>query len=150
MLQSQSDLMKDLESKLEGATAISWETMTVQEREKAERERQQREGELAQLRMEIEENEALTVVIQLTDLAQGLGQTEEADRLIRIYRKLSRGREMRRKGWSARGEIEDWAARKVLEHALSLVDHLQNSFPDIQEELLDIRERINGQLASFS
>ena len=142
--------MKDLESKLEGATAISWETMTVQEREKAERERQQREGELAQLRMEIEENEALTVVIQLTDLAQGLGQTEEADRLIRIYRKLSRGREMRRKGWSARGEIEDWAARKVLEHALSLVDHLQNSFPDIQEELLDIRERINGQLASFS
>ncbi|MEI2583492.1 vWA domain-containing protein [Scytonema sp. PRP1] len=150
MLQSQSNLMKELESKLAGATAISWETMTEQEREKAEMERQRHERELSQLRMEIEENEALAVVIQLTDLAQGLGQAEQASRLIAVYRKLSKGREMRKKGWAERGDSDDWVARKVLEEALDLVDSLMNSFPDMQEEFLDISERINEQLANFS
>jgi hypothetical protein len=144
MLQSQSNLMKELESKLAGATAMSWGS-------EAEIQRQRRgERELAQLRKEIEENEALATVVQLIQLSQGLGQSDQAERLIMVYRKLSKGREIRKKGWDARGDMDDWAARRMLEEALSLADSLINSFPDMQEEFLDIRERINEQLAQFS
>ncbi|MBW4504476.1 MAG: VWA domain-containing protein [Scytonema hyalinum WJT4-NPBG1] len=143
MLQSQSNLMKELESKLAGATAMSWGS-------EAEIQPQRRERELAQLRKEIEENEALATVVQLIQLSQGLGQSDQAERLIMVYRKLFKGREMRKKGWDARGDMDDWAARRMLEEALSLADSLINSFPDMQEEFLDIRERINEQLAQFS
>ncbi len=144
MLQSQSNLMKELEAKLAGATAMSWG-------DEAEIQRRQRqEMELAQLRREIEENEALTTVTQLIELAQGLGRGDQANRLIMLYRKLSKGREMRKKGWDSRGDIDDWAARNVLGAALSFADSLANSFPDLQEELLEIREKINEQLAHFS
>ena len=128
MLQSQSNLMKDLEAKLAGASTVSWETMTDKQRKEAELRRQRRERELAQLRMEIEENEALTTVTQLIELAQGLGGGDEADRLIMIYRKLSKGREMRKKGWDHRGDMDDWAARRVLEEGLYLADKLFKQF----------------------
>jgi len=150
MLQRQSNMMKELESKLAGATAISWETMTQQEREKAEIEHQRHERELAQLRMEIEENEALAAVGQLIDLVQGLGQTGRAHGLIMLGRKLYKNREMRQKGWDNRGDNDNRAARLVLEEALSLADSLINGFPNLQEELSDIHKRINEQLANFS
>jgi Ca-activated chloride channel family protein len=150
MLQSQSNLMKELESKLARSTTISWETMTERQRKEAEIQRQQREMELAELRREMEENKALTTVVQLIQLAQGLGKAEQANHLIMLYRKLSKGREMRRKGWDSRGDMDDWAARMLLVEALDLADSLVNSFPDLQEELLEIRERINEQLANFS
>jgi hypothetical protein len=86
----------------------------------------------------------------LIELAQGLGRGDQANRLIMLYRKLSKGREMRKKGWDSRGDIDDWAARNVLGEALSFADSLANSFPDLQEELLEIREKINEQLAHFS
>jgi hypothetical protein len=101
MLQSQSNLMKELESKLAGATAMSWGS-------EAEIQPQRRERELAQLRKEIEENEALATVVQLIQLSQGLGQSDQAERLIMVYRKLFKGREMRKKGWDARGDMDDW------------------------------------------
>ncbi len=150
MLQSQSSLMKELESKLAGTTTISWETMTDAERAKAEMERQRREEELAQLRMEIQENESLATVAQLIELAQGLGEAGQADGLIMVYRKLGKGREMRKKGWESRGDMDNWSVSKVLEKALDLADSLASSFPDLQEELLEIREKINEQLAHFS
>lgn len=150
MLQSQSNLMKELESKLAGSTTISWETMTERQRKEAEIQRQQREMELAELRREMEENKALTTVVQLIQLAQGLGKAGQANHLIMVYRKLSKGREMRRKAWDSRGDMDDWAARRLLVEALDLADSLVNSFPDLQEELLEIRERINEQLANFS
>jgi hypothetical protein len=99
--------------------------------------------------MEIEENEAFATVIQLIELSQGLGQSV-ADRLLMVYRKQFRGREMRKKGWDKRGGSDDWAARRLLEESLSLADSLANKFPDVQEELLEIREKINEQLAHFS
>ncbi len=157
MLQSQSNMMKELETKLAGAKTISWEEMekmTEQQRKEAEIRLQEQERararELAELRMEIEENEALTNVAQLIDLAQGLGQASQAKRLIMICRKLAKGREMRKKRWSLRGDMDDWAAREILKEALYVADNLVNSFPDLQEELLEISERINGQLADFS
>lgn len=152
MLQSQSNLMKELEAKLAGATVWGTEAELqrhIQDEAELQRHRQQ-EMELAQLREEIEENEALTTVTQLIKLAQGLGQAEQADSLIMLYRKKSKGREMRNKGWGSRGASDDWAVRRMLEEGLSLADSLVNSFPDLQEELLEIRERINEQLANFS
>jgi hypothetical protein len=74
MLQSQSNLMKELESKLAGVTAISWEEV--------------RDRQLAQLRREIQENEALLSVSQLIDLTQGLGQT---DRLLKLTSQIEGG-----------------------------------------------------------
>jgi Ca-activated chloride channel homolog len=150
MLQSQSILMKELESKLAGATATSWETMTEQEREKAEIQRQRQEHELVQCRMEIEENESLVAIAHLIDLMQGLGQQERAYTLIRSSRKQQRQRQMRNVHWGSRGDMDDWAADNMLREALSLADSLINEFPNLQQELTAIREKINEQLANFS
>jgi len=136
MLRSQSSLMEELESKLAGNTTILCN--------------EHNERELAELRMEIEENKALIPVIQLIELVQGLGQANRADDLIMTYRKLHKHREMKNKAWEPRGDMDNWAAREVIEKALSLTDNLINSFPDLQEELLEIREKINEQLAHFS
>jgi hypothetical protein len=46
--------------------------------------------------------------------------------------------------------MDNWSVSKVLEKALDLADSLASSFPDLQEELLEIREKINEQLAHFS
>jgi hypothetical protein len=67
-----------------------------------------------------------------------------------VYRKMGRGREMRNKRWGGRGDTDDWVVHRMLEEALFLTDNLINSFPDMEEEFLDIRERINEQLAKFS
>lgn len=150
MLQSQSNLMKELESKLAGDTTISWETMTQRQREEAEIQRREKERELARLRMEIEENESLVIVAQLLDLMQGLGQQDRAYMLVRDSRKHHKQRQMRNVNWDVRGGMDDWAASNILEEALSLADSLISEFPDLQEELTTICEKINEQLAHFS
>jgi Ca-activated chloride channel family protein len=144
MLQSQSNLMKELEAKLEGATATSWEEV--------------RERQLAQLRREIQENEAFLAVSQLIDLMQGLGQTDrllkltsaELGELQGMQRKAQKQRNARNLRWDVRGEMDDYAPEKLLYEALRLTDDLIGDFPNFQEELTDIRERINEQLANFS
>lgn len=147
MLQSQSSLMKELESKLAGDTAISWgEKDEIQ----AEIKRRENERELARLRTEIEENELLVIVAQLIDLLQGLGQQDRAYILIGDSRKHQKQRQMRNENWHVRGGMDDWAASNILEEALSLADSLISEFPDLQEELTTIREKINEQLAHFS
>lgn len=149
MLQSQSDLMKDLETKLAGAKTISWETMTDQER-------QRQEHELARLRMEIEENEALVAVGQLLDIVQGLGQAKQASRLAEARemmaraRKMHKQRGMRNAGWRDRGDMDDWAAQSLLQEAARVAEGLINDFPELREDLTAIRGRINEQLAHFS
>jgi uncharacterized protein with von Willebrand factor type A (vWA) domain len=143
MLQSQSNLMKELESKLAGATATSWEEV--------------RERQLAQLRREIEENEALLAVNQLINLMEGLGQTDrllkltaQAEGIQGVAQKMQKQRQMRQAQWVGRGGMDDYAPEKLLDEALRLTNDLIGDFPDFQEELTDIRERINEQLANFS
>jgi hypothetical protein len=138
--------MKELESKLAGVTAISWEEV--------------RDRQLAQLRREIQENEALLSVSQLIDLTQGLGQT---DRLLKLTSQIEGGqgiggmaqkmnmqRNVRNLQWNTRGGMDDYAPTNLLEEALKLTDALIGDFPDLQEELTNIRERLNEQLANFS
>jgi Ca-activated chloride channel homolog len=143
MLQSQSNLMKELESKLSGDTAVSWEEV--------------RDRQLAELRQEIEENEALLAVSQLIDLMQGLGQTDRllkltsrADGMQGVARKMQKQRQMRNLQWGQRGTMDNCAPENLLEEALQLADGLINDFPNLKEEITIIRERINEQLANFS
>jgi hypothetical protein len=67
-----------------------------------------------------------------------------------MYRKKGKRRGMKNIGWDIRGDMDNWAISTVLEEALSLADNLINSFPDLQEDILEIREKINEQLAQFS
>lgn len=150
MLQSQSGLMKELEAKLAGATAISWETMSEREKHQAELERQRREKELARLRMELEENKALTSVSELVNLMQGLGRAEEALDLLSHCRKIHKHRGMRNLDWATRGDMDDWAADDLLLAAKEVVEDLMLHFPDLREELTSLRGRIHEQLAHFS
>lgn len=143
MLQSQSSLMKDLETKLAGAAAVSWETMTVQEAARQEQE-------LQQLRMEIEENEALVAVGQLIDLLQGLGRTEQALGLMEGGRKMHKQRNMRKQGWASRGDMDDWAAHHLIGGARNIALNLRHEFPSLEEELAAILRRLDEQLARFS
>jgi Ca-activated chloride channel homolog len=146
MLQSQSNLMKELESKLAGDAAVSWE--------------EARDRQLAELRREIEENEALLAVSQLIALMQGLGQTDrllkltkltsQADGMQGVARKMQKQRQMRNLQWGVRGGMDDCANENLLEEALNLTDGLINDFPNLKEEIMTIRERINEQLANFS
>jgi hypothetical protein len=46
--------------------------------------------------------------------------------------------------------MDDYAPTNLLEEALKLTDALIGDFPDLQEELTNIRERLNEQLANFS
>ena len=136
MLQTQSDMMKVLEAKLEGAKAVSFDEMT--------------ERELQRLRMELAENESLAVVTQLIDLMQGLGKTAQAYALMGSCRKQQMQRGMRNIEWINRGGMDDWAADSVLREALRSAESLIDEFPYLQEELTIIREKIHEQLAHFS
>ena len=51
---------------------------------------------------------------------------------------------------NTRGGMDDYAPTNLLEEALKLTDALIGDFPDLQEELTNIRERLNEQLANFS
>jgi Ca-activated chloride channel family protein len=150
MLQSQSDLMKDLEAKLAGFSTISWETMADQETAEAELQRQHREHELARLRMEIQENEGLMAVGQLIDLMQGLGRAELVLELMTRARKMHKHREIRNRDWGDRGGMDDWAAERLLAEASQIAANLISDYPSLKEELTTIRERIDERLAHFS
>ena len=146
MLQSQSNLMKDLEAKLAGATAVSWETMTDQQKLALARQ----ERELAQMRMELHENRALYAVGQLVDLMQGLGRTQDALVLIGGGRKMHKQRDMRRRAWDERGAMDDWAARHLLMDAKEAAQGLLRDFPNLHDELASIIRSLDEQLARFS
>jgi Ca-activated chloride channel homolog len=143
MLHSQSSLLKDLEAKLAGATAISWEVLADKD---LENQRQQ----LAALRMEIEENAALMVVGELVNLLQGLGRTQDAIALLSRGRKGRMVKGMRNQFQNARGNMDDWAAGDLLINAKSTAQRLMPDFPNIQEELASIIRRLDEQLAHFS
>ncbi|MGH9763052.1 MAG: hypothetical protein ACREAC_19685, partial [Blastocatellia bacterium] len=151
MLKSQSDLMRELEAKLSGAAAVSWEEMTERERLEAERE-------LARVRMEIKENEALIGVAQLLDIMQGLGQWKEAAKFVedaalemhRQARKMHMHRANRDMDGHGRGSVDDLAAADLLKRAARVIDILVRDFPDLTEPLAAIRGRIDEQLANFS
>jgi len=150
MIQSQSALMKELEAKLAGVTAISWEELSEREKAEAELRRQHQMQELARCRMEIEENAALVAVGQLVDLMQWLGRTDGAIGSITHARKHHKQRGARDIGWDPRGDMDDWSARQLLSDALVMANQLINDFPYLRGDIEDIRGRISEQLARFS
>jgi hypothetical protein len=150
MIREHSDLCQNLEAKLAGAKPISWETMTEREALEAKLQIQKREQELDRLRMEIEENTALLAVGELIDLLRGIGQQEQAAQLLQYARKHHHQRGARDGAWDIRGTSDDWAVRTLLEAALDATDRLFEANPTLREEIANIRERLNEQLARFS
>lgn len=146
MLQSQSNLMKDLETKLAGATAVSWEMMTDPQRMELERQKR----ELTHLRAEMAENRALRAVSQLVDLMQGLGRAQDAIDLLDLGRKMHRHRGHRDHGQSPRGDMDDRAAGVLIANAKATSESLLRDFPGLQEELASIIKDLDEQLARFS
>jgi len=143
MLQSQSGLMKDLEKKLAGAAAVSWEAMS-------ERERLAQEAQLARVRRELQENEALGVVGQLADLLQGLNEMALANDLLRSSRKDKMRRGMHNRIWDVRGDTDDWGVRQYLLRAKEIGLILRPKYPELSDELLPILGSIDEHLAKFS
>ncbi|MGK8525106.1 vWA domain-containing protein [Nocardia asteroides] len=143
MLQSQSSLMNELERKLAGAGAVSWESMS-------DRERLAREAELARIQREAAENEALDVVVQLTNLALGLNEPDLVSRLMLGSRKSMRRRSMENRNHYARSDMDDWGVRQQLLRAQAIGLTLKDKYPDLNDELAPILGSIDEHLAKFS
>jgi Ca-activated chloride channel homolog len=153
MLTSQSQLLRELEEKLGGDRAVSWE-------EKSEAEQRQREAELARAIRALSENDALMSVAQLVSLLQGLGATNEVSRIADITGMLS----MARKGRKHRGERDVlWnnvyaaddrrdagSLEEILQAAREVCQHSMRTYPAAATELNGILDDINGQLARLS
>jgi Ca-activated chloride channel family protein len=147
MLQSQSDMMKELEKKLAGATATPLDEAMIREGQlRIEHQKRQ----LDHLRIEIGENEALLAVGRLIDLMRGLGLDQSALELLGVSRKVHHHRGNRKLDMHVRGGIDDWAAGHLLAQALEATDRLLKDFPDLKTEISTIREGLNERLESFS
>jgi hypothetical protein len=76
--------------------------------------------------------------------------TSQAEGIQGMAQKVQKQRQMRNQQWGSRGGMDDYAPEYLLVEALKLTDGLIDDFPNLQEELIDIRKRINEQLANFS
>jgi Ca-activated chloride channel family protein len=153
MLQAQSSLIRDLEQKLSGQSAMSWETMTELERERAERQRQQEEKELLRAARALRQNEALIAVAQLVELLRGLGDTREIQRLISASRKEQSHRYSKDVSWESsdmEAEVDLDSTRHTLEGALSVGQRALADHPYAAQELEVILRDIDEQLARLS
>ncbi len=156
MLESQSQLLRDLEQKLSGERAIPWETMAEQEREMAERQRAMEEAELEHTIRALQQNDALISVAQLIDLLRGLGATRDAAMMTSILersRKEHMHRAYRAKDWHEK-DIDEAIDRRSLESILRGAQYLTqesiSKYPYASDQLNGILGDINEQLARLS
>lgn len=153
MLQQQSNLMKDLETKLAGESPVSWETASEKEAARAEVYRRRQEEELQFVRMEIAENEALIAVGELIDLLQGIGDQSQLSAILGMLshgRKHHHQRQMRDLECHARGDMDDWSIMSLLRAAQPVIETSLASYPNLRDELRNIQDRVNEQLTRFS
>jgi hypothetical protein len=142
MLQSGSELMRQVEIKLAGTAAKSWDEEQAQQAREAEMR-------LAELRMEMAENDALASVMQLIQLMQGLGEGDRALKLFTSSQKMGRQKGNRKWNDQRRSHHDDWASSELLSIAMREAEVLISRFPQV-DELQIIREKLNEQLARFS
>ncbi|MGI5212459.1 vWA domain-containing protein [Plantactinospora sp. CA-290183] len=139
MLQSQSTLMKELQSKLGGARTVAWDEMD--DRQARERRRLERE---------ILENDALIAVGQLIGLLRALGEDGRADGLLELGRKKHRLRGENNMAWNSRSLSDDWSAKEALLRARRAIPALLRQYPDLAEEFGGIQRDIDERLARLS
>ena len=153
MLEKQSGMIKDLEQKLAGQAAISWETMTEQERERAERKRQMEERELERAVRALRQNKALRAVAQLVDLLRGLGAVRDVDSLIGLSRKEHMHRQDYEMAWES-SDMDDVVASDSTLHTLvsarTVGQQALEQYPYAVSEINTILRDIDEQLAHLS
>jgi Ca-activated chloride channel family protein len=156
MLESQSQLLRDLEAKLAGARAMTWDEMTTLEQQ---REREMREQEILRAAHALRQNDALMAVAQLLQILQGLGAMDDASRLasaarmLGLVRKEHRQREARKRYWQEREadySLDDDSLRHVLAAAREVCLESRQSYPAAAAELDGILGDIDERLARLS
>ncbi len=147
MLQSQSQLLKDLERRLGGRRATSWEEMT--DREAQERQRRE-EMERERMQREILDNEALMAIGQLIALLRGLGEDSLAGELLDRSRKKHRQRGARNLEWGPRGADGEWASADIMNRGSEIARMVLQKYPDLSDEVGAIQRSIDEHLARFS
>jgi len=153
MLQSQSGMIKDLEEKLSGQSAISWETMTERQRERAERQRGSEEKELERAARALRQNEALMAVAQLVDLLRGFGARDEAEELIGLSRKEHQFRGSKDAAWGSShldAVIDSDSTLHTLASAKRVATTSLTRYPYAKDELAAIIRGIDEQMARVS
>jgi hypothetical protein len=147
MLQSQSELMKELERKLGGTRAVSWEEMT--DREARERRRHM-EIERERMQREILENEAMMAIGQLIALLRGLGEDSLAGELLDRSRKKHRLRGEHNMGWESRRSDDEWSAADIMSRGSGIARMMLQKYPDLSDEVGAIQRSLDEHLARFS
>ena len=156
MLESQSQLLRDLEAKLAGARAMTWEEGTALEQQ---REREMREQEFQRAAHALRQNDALMAVAQLLQILQGLGAMDDASRLVSVVkmmglvRKEHMQREVRNVAWH-RAEsdyvLDDYSLRDLLGAARDVCLESRQAYPAAATELDGILGDIDERLARLS
>ncbi|MCZ7377095.1 vWA domain-containing protein [Micromonospora sp. WMMC250] len=156
MLESQSQLLRDLETKLAGARAMTWEERTELEQE---REREMREQELERAVHALQQNDALMAVAQLLQILQGLGAMDGASRLVSLtgmlgsFRKEHVQRMSRNAAWHRAASdyfLDDESLRDLLSAAREVCLESRQAYPAAAAEIDDIRGDIDERLARLS
>jgi hypothetical protein len=156
MLESQSQLLRDLEAKLAGARAITWDERTALEQQ---RERDMMDQEIQQAAHILQENNALMAVAQLLQILQGLGAMDDVSRIvsissmIRSSRKKFRHRGVRHHDWHSSESdesLDNDSLRETLSEARRVCLDSRQAYPTAAAELNSILGDIDEQLARLS
>jgi Ca-activated chloride channel homolog len=156
MLESQSQLLRDLEAKLAGARAMTWDERTAIEQQ---REREMMEREIQQAAYVLQENHALMAVAQLLQILQGLGAMDDASRIVSVTdmvgsaRKKYRQRQVRHLDWhdaESDQSVDDDSLREMLTEARRVCLKSRQAYPAAAAELDSILGDIDEQLARLS
>ena len=156
LLESQSQLLRDLESKLAGARAMTWEERTELEQQ---REREMIEREILHAAHDLRQNDGLLAVAQLLQILQGLGAMDDATRLVsvvdmmRVARKKHKMRQHRKQDWqdaAADDSLDDDSLRELLVEARQVCLESRRAYPTVAAEFDGILSDIDEQLARIS
>jgi Ca-activated chloride channel homolog len=156
MLESQSQLLRDLETKLAGARAMTWDEKTALEQQ---RHRDLMEREFHQAARVLRDNTALMAVAQLLQILQGLGAMDDVEHVVSMtmmlssYRKQIRQREVRNAYWDASDldvSLDDDSLHATLVEARQVCLSSIRAYPAAAAELNGILGDIDEQLARLS
>jgi Ca-activated chloride channel homolog len=156
MLESQSELLRDLEAKLAGARAMTWEEKTALEQQ---REHEMAERELERAAHALRQNDALMAVAQLLQILQALGAMDDASQLasaammMGLVRKEHMHREAKNAGWhraDADYALDERSLRDLLKAARRVCLEARQAFPAAAVQLDGIMDDIDERLARLS
>lgn len=147
MLHAQGKLMMEVERKLAGARVLSFEESS--DRETAER-RRRHERQRAMNQRVIAEKSALAGVYKLVALLRAIGEDKLARGLLMSGRKQQRAGQVNAFAMQGRSELDDLPLAGMLLEARTLCTELLRRHPDLGDEIAEIRQNIDENLARYS